>query len=279
MKLSNFEQSIDNRILNRGLDYWKAGRVFDIHWDDYCKHVVAVLFALRNDGMPKPEQEGTEEIIETMSTEELRSLLKEVISKEPHWRERLLARSSTDTDDIFRRYENLLRERIYTLSDRNGYIGYHQAPSVSRGGDELLSEVETLLIDEEFEQALAISKAVLLAMNEAITQADDSNGYISGTLHSAMEALKSLACAEEVPIDIHDALFAFLTDEDILEQFTDFGWHYELMDIAVQMADSEAREKRLFAIVFPAKRSFQKTGKLADSSFCRMTESFSPSPT
>ena len=293
MKLSEFEHHIDARILERGLDYWESGYVLDIHWeddcivskvrgsdlylveikleesqvnsvycdcpydwDDYCKHVVAVLFALKHDGIPKPNRNTANDIIQAMSPDELRALLKEIISKEPQWRERIMARSAKDMDDMFSRYEKLLRERVYTLSDRHGFIGYHQAHDVGRVGDDILSEVETLILDEEFDQAFVICKAVLLAMTEAILQADDSNGYIGGTVHSAIDSFRSIAFAENLPEDMEDTLFAFLTDEDILEQLADLDWHYDLMDIAVEMADTESREKRLFTVAKKMTGSF-----------------------
>ncbi|WP_319560710.1 SWIM zinc finger family protein [Marispirochaeta sp.] len=285
MNLSNFEQYIDVRILERGREYWESGRVSNMHWDDecivatvrggdlyqveidlegaqidsvfcdcpydwdeYCKHVVAVLFALKHDGMPESDRETLDDIIQAMSPEEMRSLLGEILSKEPEWRERIMARCATEPDDIFSRYSALLKEQIYSFSDRGGFIGYHQAHDVGCLGDDILAEVETLIIDEEFDQAFAISKAVILTLNEAIEQADDSNGYIGGAVQNALGCLRRIAGASNVSGDIKDDLFEFLTDVNLLEQFTDFDWHYDLMEIAVELADTESREQRLFSV-------------------------------
>jgi hypothetical protein len=83
-------------------------------------------------------------------------------------------------------------------------------------------------------------------MNEALTNADDSNGFISGTAMDAIGCLQEIAQAPDLPSEIADDLFRTLTDEGFLNQFTDFDWHYDLIEIAVNMADTDDREKRLF---------------------------------
>lgn len=283
MKVSNFEQQIDPVILERGREYWLDGLVSNLHWDeetlvasvkgtslyeveiefsgseiedvycncpydwdDYCKHVVAVLFAQKNNDIPASDDSLVRELLQTMNVEELRKLLEEILSKEPHWQERVLARASTEGNEVFRRYDTLLKEKINACSDRYGFIGYHQAAEVSQIGEELLSEVNTLLEDQEYEQALAISKAVLINMNTAISDADDSNGFIGGAAQEAISCFEMIAQSSEAPPGIINDLFSTLTDQDFLSQFTDFGWHHDLMEIAVNLAGSKEREKYLF---------------------------------
>jgi SWIM zinc finger len=216
--------------------------------DECCKHIVSVLFALKHDGLPESDRETLDNIIRAMDSEELRSLLGEILSIEPEWRERIIARYATEPDEIFSRYTTLLKEQIYSISDRGGFIGYHQAYDVGYLGDDILSEVEVLITDAEFEQAFAISKAVLITLNEAIAQADDSSGGIGGVVQHALDCLRDIAAAANPSSDIKNALFEFLTNADILAQFTDFDWHYDLMEIAVDLADTDSRKERLFSV-------------------------------
>lgn len=285
MTLSDFERKIDSTILERGRGYWKAGLVSNIRgddesvtadvkgsslyqveiffegskiddvfcdcpydWEDCCKHVAAVLLALKNDGFPASNRDLLRDLLQTMSADDMRSLLEEILSKEPLWQERVLARGATEMEEVFSRYDTLLKEQIQAYSDGYGFIGYHQAADVGRIGSDALSDVEILIEDHEFEQALAISKAVLVNMNEAIADADDSNGFIGGAVQDTIDCLQRIAEAPDVPPGIADDLFTALTDKGFLDQFTDFDWHYALMEVAGDMADTEEREKRLFTV-------------------------------
>ena len=180
LTLSNLEEYVDPVILCRGMDYLQSGLVTMLREDSpgkisaevkgtelyrvelllsgdsvqessctcpydkgpICKHVVAVLLALR-DGSEEPdmvvEHELLSEYLFSRSKKQLVDLVVEHATEDAMWKELLLARVSISGEEASRHYEELLRSGIEAVEDRHGFIGYweaSQAASVAQGAEE-----------------------------------------------------------------------------------------------------------------------------------------------
>lgn len=170
MDLKNFENSISEVVLKRGQNYYEDGAVTDLQemdngqWfaivegnDDYevdirlgkndailkyvcncpfegdiCKHVVAVLYRIREEKAEKlPEKRSTgqnkwKNLIGTVPETYLRDFLTEYAAKNKDFRNKLLLHFSEYDDTINReKYREIVQGIFSAAGGRNGYIDYH----------------------------------------------------------------------------------------------------------------------------------------------------------
>lgn len=234
LTLGNFSDHIDPSVTARGEDYFKSGAVGSLKehgpgefvaivsgteeyrtrilldGDDVletscscpydkgpvCKHVVAVLYALRNDrrGIGKTNDEGnapvdvTDRKLEKMLREELIQLVKSARHGESV--ERIIKTAYADDgewEDI-RYVKGIVRESVDHASDSYGGISYGETFDAVDGARDVLDHAE------EFEssrpRAAAICcMAVIEVLSPVLMNADDSDGDINGTISEAFELL------------------------------------------------------------------------------------------
>jgi len=282
LTLKKFELQISNTMVHRGREYFESGAVLDLDetgkncWqtevmgsenymvevtlfkknninsisctcpyeDDICKHVVAVLFSLR------------EQLTNTVSLKKVspKSDFKTLLQKKSlaEYQEFILAHATKDKKfkSLFERhfadkdaginiegnYTKLLKGLINSYS-RRGFINYESTRQLTKEINGLLDEGQQLIQKSNFRNAFILVRSVLTAIIELITYSDDSSGYIGDTIYTSIELIKVIAEAEKVATDLQDELFDFVgscLNDPMYFDYGDFG--YSLADMYYLLA-------------------------------------------
>ncbi|QHT70786.1 hypothetical protein GXP67_31130 [Rhodocytophaga rosea] len=211
-----------------------------------CKHTVAVFFALREQ-MPtmkskrKEKKSGKnifENLLQSITAKEYQDFIRTYAQKHKDFKTEfeLYFASKDERIDVAKKYVDLISKMIRKHSNR-GFIDYRASFTLAREVDKLLGSGSEFISKNNFKDAFTVSRVVLKAMMEAITQSDDSAGNLGGTIFSAVELMGSVAEAEKAAIELKEQMFDFLKEElnnKIYFDYGDFG--YQMLDIFQSLA-------------------------------------------
>jgi uncharacterized Zn finger protein len=252
-----------------------------------CKHQVAVLYAIQerlstvvatNRGekgskrekgktvkqKPKTVAEEVDEVLETMSQEEIIDLVRSYALRNREFRIILLAQSTPRSEgDSKSAYRELVKESLRSGMDRHGFIDYWSGRRAVRGVEELLNKAVKLVEASKVGQAIIIFQAVIEELVPALQFADDSNGDIGGAIEQAFEEFYK--CIEKIqdPI-IGKDLFYYCLTEAKRKQYEEWDWKWNFLQMAGGLISSGEQERELFAIldkVLRAKQSSEFTDR------------------
>jgi uncharacterized Zn finger protein len=190
----------------------------------FCKHCVAVGLALLEAGADAPESgpeplslEAVRARLERLDREELQSLLLEQARLDERVLERLRLRFAAESDGVdlasFRR-------AIELAVDPGDFVSYHDAYEWSRGVDEVIDAVESLLDAGHAGAVIELSEHALAAMARLPGLIDDSDGHVA-ILCERLEQLHLVACrrARPEPAKLGERLLRWQLDCPELEVF------------------------------------------------------------
>ncbi len=305
MKISvqNFESTLDPRIVARGEEYFHDEAVHglkqikDDRWGasvegtevykvsvslkdavvvDYscscpydlgpvCKHVVAVLFAIReeqNDGgrHPKnqkvsmkknarkePAEETFEKIVSGMSREDLNSILVDYAGRDPEFVDHVFARRTLRAPSSEKsQYRQIIRNAVDAVRGRHGFIGYWQASKAVNGAEIVLDKAREFLAQKQPAKALPIFQIVLEEMVPLIQEADDSNGCIGDVIGWSFQGLSECALQAKDPA-FRKELFDYLFKESGHTRYEGWNdWRWELLTIAAEAVETPDERNKVF---------------------------------
>ena len=170
-------------------------------WGPMCKHVAATLFAIRDELKRQPVTHPTRtkkdkaqptfvQIINNLSTDELRRLITYFSKRHPEVKSHLLANYNDRSDTISSTdHQQLVRSLIASVdTGRYGFIVYRQA-------DQLGTTLYRLLADNSSQpawQRMHLAAAVLEQTADVIQEADNSSGGLGSAIRAALEVLATL---------------------------------------------------------------------------------------
>jgi hypothetical protein len=289
MNLLDFEKDIDDVILARGWEYYRGECVKSIKKKDknyytaivagtydynvtiglgedgdilssdcdcpydmghYCKHEVAVLYALREmlkDGpagltvdSPGELTASAGEIMEQSppAKEPPAERFAKILSTQPGDRlVKFLVSLALEYDEIGRRVElefgagdlkqelrhctGLIRSYIKQHSDRHGFVAYSEAHDAAGGVWMVLERAEQAAAEGDYEKVLELYLCVLHEMIPLLESADDSGGHIGGVIDHSLTALAELAVSG-LPVEASEAYFQRILNEAANEIYD--GW-------------------------------------------------------
>src|SRR5215212_7257276 len=143
MTLTNFEGIVEAKIVERGYDYYKRGRVAKVEkvaenefsavafgsedyevyvkidgeriveyecdcpyeWGNTCKHVVAVFYQIRYGNFTSGTGERFQTILKELSAEDLRNFVSGLIKRDRNFRRKFLREFDEDFDDEDENFE------------------------------------------------------------------------------------------------------------------------------------------------------------------------------
>ncbi len=288
--LEDFESWVSKSILSKGEDYWVDDNVQNLEqdgetWaadvygtDNYltevtikngqvaewfcdcpydhgpiCKHVVAVLFAVRDEipdelltttevvtsatNKTKSAKQKTtpsnpiEEIIEKLAEPELRRLITYFAGRQDEVRSHLLSKYAHLLEVVSKtQYEQLVSSYIDAHSGgRHGFLEYRDA---SRLGDKIYTLVENA--DSKNPMAVAyLCEAVIRQLAKAYQHADDSSGSMGGAMETAFSSLYNLAEPDnDYPIEVVNYIFEYAIGECNKEAYQGWDWGRNLRSLA-----------------------------------------------
>lgn len=275
-KLSDFEKGISKSILTKGKDYYYQGMIQDIcevdsnlfesivsgtedynvsielgksdeivnhdcdcpHDSHICKHIVAVLYQLRENRMiditakksSKTKKMTLKDLLDKVELDELREFVLYTAKKDGKFKlaaEAYFAHKD-ETMDIGERYRNVFKKIIKQYSSQ-GFVTYSEAKRLSKDLISYLDKISQLLASKNYRDASSVIQVLIIESLPIITFSDDSNGSIADLIFSTIELLDELI-ASEAAIVLKESLVPFFEEElakDIYFDYGDFG--YELL--------------------------------------------------
>ncbi|MDP2414629.1 SWIM zinc finger domain-containing protein [Daejeonella sp.] len=308
LTLNNFDKQISGSVLNRGKQYYKDGAVMEIEeindgfWNaevegsefydvkvqlnesdaiidssctcpydgDICKHVIAVLCAIREErpittnipAAKAAKKLSFEDLLNKISIKEYKEFVKTYAlqSKDFKIALELAFSDKDDTIDLGKKYSDALKRVIRKHSD-NGFVGYRDSFALVKDLDNFLVNVEDMIHKMHFRDAFAISIAILNEMRYVLTYCDDSAGNIGDTISETVSLIKRIAT--DAPINLREEVYNYLLKElgdKSYYEYGDFG--YELFDIFETLAIDLSRSNEFFSFI--DKQVSNLTGKYDD---------------
>ncbi|MVT11993.1 SWIM zinc finger family protein [Chitinophaga tropicalis] len=217
-----------------------------------CKHVVAVLFLLReeiiNTAVPKKVTAETDfsKLLQKISLEEYQEFILAYAARDENFKS-LFERHFANKDnniDVGRRYTELLKSLIRDNSNR-GFIDYRSVVRLAKEINGLLDEGRQYILKGNFSNAFIVLRAVLTEIIELITYCDDSGGYIGDIINSTIEMIMVVSGTEDVSTELQKEIFDFVQSaikRPIYFDYGDFGYRmadvYQVLAVRLKKEDA-----------------------------------------
>lgn len=284
MELTSFENHIGNTILQRGKAYYedghvesfeevkngtwiatvigsedyfveiefsKRGTVKDCQCDcpydgDLCKHIVAVLYAIRDEQTIKlNEKQKTstkrktklsfQELLNKISTDELKTFIVQYGKKSNSFKSdfELYFAEKDENFDIEKQVRDQIRKTIRTYS-KHQFIDYGSTGKLARELDKMLMQGQYYLSKKNLLDASTLSMVYIQEVMPTITYADDSNGYLGDAIDSGITLLTDIAV--QAPTVLKEKIAAYLNKELQQELYFDYGnFGEDMTDLYAQL--------------------------------------------
>ncbi|MDR2122264.1 MAG: hypothetical protein LBP34_03975 [Flavobacteriaceae bacterium] len=228
-----------------------------------CKHVVAALFYLQKDILAtltsptektkkRPKEKSVlkqaDELLETLSHNELKSFVRNVCVSDKKFRQLLVAKHihilSPASKEL---YAEQIRVLVNTYSDKYGFIDY--SATFKRTIEAMANDAKKNLNEGQPRLAMFIALAIAEEMVQVLNYgSDDSDGKIVDCIEDAYEILKMLT---EMDLDeaLHDELFDHLIrlfEENI---FKGWDWHFHTIGLAIEFLKKPQEKERIKAVL------------------------------
>jgi hypothetical protein len=308
--LDSFEQYIDRTILMRGKSYFESGAVLSMeeidtgeyeaevegadvyevqvtmqnriveaescscpYEDDTCKHVVAVLYAIReeidsnvasppqaSETKAKPKKETLENrldrVLQGMTLEQVRDVLRNHCLDDENLCRSLFLQYEQDGQtvskaDITAQVSRMLRK----AAGRHGYIDYYNAGDAAAMVGEVLAQAEKSLALGRPLDALIIASIVMEEMTDAMEYADDSGGEIGGVVEDALEVIRGIAAMDPLDENARKEAFAYCCRAYQERLFEDWDWHLPMLTLAGEFARSTQEQAAVLNLAEQKPRS------------------------
>jgi hypothetical protein len=279
LTLKNFDKQIVDPILQRGKDYFTQGNVssleevVDQYWTaevegsetynvevtlengdgiqkyscdcpfegEMCKHVVAVLFALRKEvktvvgtAKPvKPKIEVFESILRDLTEKEVKDFVHGYATKNKEFKldfELFFAEKDSRVD-VEKKYADILKKLIRKHSAQ-GFIDYRSSVELSREVNRLLETGTEYLVKNNVRDAFIIAKTIIGPLMEAVAYSDDSSGGIGDNIFGAIQILEAIANHEKASFEIKEQVFNYTRNELGNGEYFNYGdFGYQLFGV------------------------------------------------
>lgn len=276
MDLSQLEQTVDPVIFERGLAYYKAGSVVDLHedntgqwdasvlgseeyftsvvlegsevveaecdcpydWGRVCKHMVAVLLAVReriqiNASKPKPKKKPrakslaqiVKAIKNDITVEDLLEFIQIHGKKDKDLKNAFVLHFAHLTSaDLQAQYRSMVKGWIKSAKDRYGYIDYRKGGKMMKSVIDLVQKARDKAQSSDYREALAICQVVIAEIAPLLLHMDSSSGDAGGSINWAFEIMEEIVEQMEAP-EAKEKLFRYcmeqIDDPDLIE------WDYD----------------------------------------------------
>ncbi|OMP75000.1 SWIM zinc finger domain-containing protein [[Flexibacter] sp. ATCC 35208] len=311
LTLKNFELQVSSTIIQRGRQYFEDGAVIDLeetdnnYWqaevagtstysieiklgnknkiEDYscdcpydgdtCKHVVAVLFLLKEElsgkiaRAKKANQPDFKKLLQKINVEEYQEFILAHATKDKNFKSvfELWFAHKDERIDTAKKYTDLIKIIIRKHASE-GFIDYRATYSLTNEIKKLVAKGDALLAKKNFREAFTLARAVLKQVTELIEYSDDSNGNIGDAIFSIIQLIENISLAKEPTIELKEQIFSFLQTELSNQLYFDYGdFGYEMITVYQSLAELLKKEKEFLQYVdtqiakyIAGKRDFRK---------------------
>ncbi|BBB91792.1 SWIM zinc finger family protein [Methylomusa anaerophila] len=311
MNLNDFESYIDRKILARGYDYFENNCVVSIKETDdniyeaevagtelylvnveldgeaniidtqcgcpydmgeYCKHQVAVFFALRDMKADHPQKDSDdlkskislgpgnkffvlpqgkarsiEDILSQRTKEELVGFLLDIAAEYDEIKQRIELNfgDTNDAEEIKKSIE-LIRTFFNKNSDRHGFVAYGDTYEAVRGADLVLKKARAAFEHKKTLHALDLTLCVIHELMDLLENCDDSDGIVGGAIEENLDFIKEMVEEEEFNPAVKEGFFNKLMEEAANKRYDGWSdWKLELLENCSTLADIPSLRNRL----------------------------------
>lgn len=282
LTLKNFELQLSDKIVHRGREYYENAAVVDLEeteeglWyaevtgsdtyqvevrllrknniasyscdcpyeGDICKHVVAVLFLLKEElsEAPAPQKgypkKDFKTLLQKISLEEYQEFILTHAASDQKFKS-IFERYFADRDgdmDIGKSYTQQLKGLIRSNSGGD-FIDYRSVQQLANEINGLLDEGRRLLEKGNFHNAFILARSVLTEVIDLIIYCDDSGGYIGDIINSAIALIKVVVEEEKAMTDVQAEIFDFIRSAVSLPVYFDYGdFGHDMLDVYFTLA-------------------------------------------
>ena len=233
------------------------------HDDPFCKHVVAVLFAIQDEldiDEEKPEQQkkkaaakkktpSVEELLQQVTETDLKNFVKEAAKKSKDFRNLFMLRFQyANEPDGYEKYAAMIRDNAKAFLKR-GFIDYHDSSKALKAATDIASEAETAFAKGNYRITYDAGRALIKEVQEMIHNMDDSNGLAGNCIETAFSCLADMAANADVPILLRNEIFEYALTEIDKPHYKDFGFDSHMLGLLITAAtDSEQIKTSLLKI-------------------------------
>lgn len=223
-----------------------------------CKHMAAAIFYLQQDtlelGNQKKKKRGTrkksvkrqvEDILNTVTHDELKQFTVEVINSDKQFRNFFLATFSHYNDAHSKEfYQSQIRSILNLASGRDGFISWSDMSFVVAGIEPFFDHTAKYLENKNYRNAIFICMALIEEVTGAFQYADDSSGDLGGVIYRCMETLSDIA-DQDIPDEIRTELLDYCISTYKGRVFAGWDWHTDILYIAKDLLKNETEGDRL----------------------------------
>lgn len=233
---------------------------------EFCKHKVALLFAIRNffneEDLPEKKEKKSpkkrktimdklKEGMENLSPEELKFAILEYAQDDRYFRNFMMRKfpkeiSAKKKGDLKKIYAADIKKCIRSAADRSGFVGYWEGRSAIKAANEFLNSAKNFLEKREYETVFAILQAEIETLHDSLERVDDSNGEFGNAIEETWEFFRQLC--EKIPKDnpLKKEIFDYFLGE-MPKKIYD-GWYawVDFSELAILLLENDEEEKRLF---------------------------------
>jgi len=281
LTLKNFEFLLSGSVLNKGHDYFENGAVARLvegskglwnavvsgsedykvqihfagknisdcscdcpHDAQYCKHIVAVLYAILEEGLVVPGKKNRRgasgrdwaEFVNDLAETELKQFVIEYGGNNHEFRELLLAHYAPESGSDGRTaYARLIKSAADRARGRGRYIDYHNVNGFVRDVDILLAQAQLAIKLSHFGVAAEVAFAVIENVHEILKDADDSGGSIGNCIREAFEIVSYLL-KSDIPMALRQHIFSDALKEAKSAQYDYFDFDDRWLEVVVTAA-------------------------------------------
>jgi len=202
------------------IDFWECDCPFE---GEICKHVVAMLYAIKGDKNKNNEEDKkpvtkkrktntVEAIFNKVSNEEIKKFVISRFSKHHGFKNEFIAFFAEYLDeDAESKYKLLVKNLIKASVDRYGFVDYRSANSLTKELIELLNKAQSLLEKRNLMESLAICKTMIEEIPLLTQSMDDSAGGIYEIIDFAFDIFTQIA--QKAPPELKDILFQYCIEK------------------------------------------------------------------
>jgi hypothetical protein len=249
------EYEVRLKIQNDNVKEYSCTCPYD--YGSVCKHIAAVLYYLQKEdsgsmqsgkgeqrirkpaAKRKTVSEQVDEMLGSLSHDDLKSFIKEQCIADPAFRRSFLSgflyKTTTESPEKYReQVKNILR----SAKGRDRFINWSRTGMVGKAVNAMLGIAMRHVDSGNYMSAIHICFPVAEEMVKALDFADDSDGDIGGKIETAFDILAAISTSE-IPEEIRIILLDQLLKHYKKNIFSGWDWQTCLLDIAVQLVKTE----------------------------------------
>ncbi|MCV9929695.1 SWIM zinc finger family protein [Flavobacterium sp. LS1R49] len=202
---------------------WECDCPYD--YGDICKHVIAVLYKVLEqktmdvasgeviEKTAKKEKFTFDTLLNKIEIKEYQNFIKYYSGINKNFKDEFTIYFSEKDEsfDLEQKFTEQIKKTIKTYTYR-GFVDYHASNKLGKELNHYLDTVNSYLSKNNFRDASTIIKIIIKEVSAVFEYCDDSNGYISDSLNSAIEQLYQISKAP-ASIEFKNQIAVFLKME------------------------------------------------------------------